>query len=352
MSEDIYSTIVEHSPLINFVYDPGAEQFTYFNRSFRRLIGCDDGPVSGDAVWRLIPADERDYLRKFYWELLQGDQKENIELRMSVNNEERWLRLSASLMAPGSKKLIIGYAADITAENHNFNTLKKFANKKNSVLNILSHDLRGPLGIANTITQVIDKKIDDPHLLELTQTVSKIIRQSISLIKDLTSREFLETAEVELVKSRVNIALKFKEYIEELQRSQKNSKRTFKFSSSSEAVFINIDESKFFQVVNNLVTNALKFTHDDGGIIAVEVTESIDSILFTFSDNGIGIPEKFLPVLFEEFSGVGRIGLKGEPTTGTGLSVVKTILGWHNGSIRVQSKEGEGTTFYVEIPKG
>jgi two-component system sensor histidine kinase VicK len=74
-------------------------------------------------------------------------------------------------------------------------------------------------------------------------------------------------------------------------------------------------------------------------------------VLFTFSDTGIGIPEKFQADLFEKFTPARRKGLNGEPNIGMGLSIVKTILKWHQGSIRVDSKENEGTTFYFEVPK-
>lgn len=98
------------------------------------------------------------------------------------------------------------------------------------------------------------------------------------------------------------------------------------------------------------MTNALKFTKKQGEI-SLTLTDQTDSVLFTIRDNGIGTPEKFHPLIFEKFTEARRIGLNGEPTVGLGLSIVKTIVEWHRGNIWFESKENEGTTFYVEISR-
>ena len=112
---------------------------------------------------------------------------------------------------------------------------------------------------------------------------------------------------------------------------------------------MNLDESKFMQIINNLMTNALKFTKDDG-IISLSVKEQHYSVLFTFSDNGIGIPKQFHTSIFEKFTEARRKGLKGEPTGGLGLSIVKLIVEWHKGKIWFESEEGRGVTFHFTVP--
>jgi two-component system, OmpR family, sensor histidine kinase VicK len=262
---------------------------------------------------------------------------------------KKWIRLRGVSTALDTRQIVLAYAMDITAERNNLHTIKKYANKKNSTLNILSHDLRGPLGLANTATQILKQKIVDPRLIELTEKVSSIISRSIDMINNLVGREFSETTDVELVKERINIAAKLKDYMEEAQQAESITKRTFSFSSSDESIFIELDESKFMQVINNLMTNALKFT-EDHGTISLRAVRQENSVLFTFSDNGIGIPKHFHPTLFAKFTDARRKGLHGESTMGLGLSIVKTIVEWHDGRIWFESEEGKGTTFYIEIP--
>jgi two-component system sensor histidine kinase VicK len=68
------------------------------------------------------------------------------------------------------------------------------------------------------------------------------------------------------------------------------------------------------------------------------------------ADTGIGIPAELQPIIFEKFTKARRPGLRGERTTGLGMSVIKTIVGLHKGHIRLESAEGKGTTFYIELP--
>lgn len=350
MSDDIYKAIAEQSPHATFVFDLGSDRFVFANRAFKLLTGTEKSKVTVSALLELVHPEDRRYLAKSYQRLLDGVNRQTIDLKLVVNNEEKYVRVTPVLLFTESTKFIIVYAADFTADTKNLQTVKKYANKKNSVLNIISHDLRGPLGIANTVTQVLTKKVEDPKLIDMIKTVSKILDQSIELITDLTGREFLETTGVELFKQRVNITQKLKEYMEEAQKSSAKKKRTFNFSSSANSIFVSLDESKFMQVMNNLMTNALKFTKDDG-TISLDIKDQQDSVLFTFSDNGIGIPAHYHPTLFAKFTDARRIGLSGEASVGLGLSIVKTIIEWHDGKIWVESEEGAGTTFYIEIPR-
>jgi two-component system, OmpR family, sensor histidine kinase VicK len=210
--------------------------------------------------------------------------------------------------------------------------------------------LKGPLTVSNTITQILDREVKDPKLKRLIKTIEKVNQEAINLIRDLTQREFLETTEVVLVKKRIDIVTKLKEVMEEYEKSEKETKRKFEFSSSKTRIFLNLDEAKFMQIINNLTTNALKFTKDDG-IISLRLEDKKDKVLMIFSDNGIGIPEQYHSKLFEKFTDARRTGLRGEPTVGLGLSIVKILVEWHEGEIWFESKENVGTTFFIEFPK-
>jgi two-component system sensor histidine kinase VicK len=113
---------------------------------------------------------------------------------------------------------------------------------------------------------------------------------------------------------------------------------------------VEADEVKFMQVINNLISNAIKFTHD-GGIITIRIEEKKNLILISIQDNGIGIPEHLQDGLFEKFTKARRPGIKGEPSVGLGMSISKTIVEWHKGRMWFESKEHKGTTFYIELPK-
>ena len=170
------------------------------------------------------------------------------------------------------------------------------------------------------------------------------------LIRDFIKQEFLETSQVSLVKVRVDLIERLRSIIEQYQHSQLNMAKTFHLESTSEKIFIAIDADKFFQVINNLISNSIKFTHDDG-VISLRVEEKKKTILITVQDNGIGIPKKYHDGLFDKFTKARRPGIRGEESVGLGMSIIKTIVEWHTGKIWFESEENKGTTFYVEIPK-
>ena len=120
--------------------------------------------------------------------------------------------------------------------------------------------------------------------------------------------------------------------------------------ASPNADVVTLDELKFKQVLYNLLSNAVKFSHDNG---AVEVAFSLDSsqqLRLQVRDYGIGIKPEDMPRVFQEFeqleSGAGRRF----PGTGLGLALTKKIVELHNGSIRVESEFGKGSTFIVSVP--
>ena len=343
MYENSYSNI-------SFVYDHGSSGFVFIDESLALFLNTASENITPEFLLSCVYADDADYLKAMYAELLTGSVIDSIEFRIVIEGKIHTVRLTPFLVITEGKTLIIARLADITSQSNNFDIIRRYANKKNSILNMLAHDLRGPLNIARTLTKSIGKKIDDPALLNMTKSIGGILDQSISLIINLIDRELLETVDVELSMQRVDIAGKVAEYIEECKRSENAADRIFKFSSSKTSIYLEVDEAKFMQIMNNLVTNSLKFTRP-GSIISMDIFDYDESVRFSLSDNGIGIPEELHSNIFEKFTKARREGLKGEPSTGLGLSIVKMIVEWHKGKVWFESEENVGTTFFFEIPK-
>jgi signal transduction histidine kinase len=114
-------------------------------------------------------------------------------------------------------------------------------------------------------------------------------------------------------------------------------------------LIVNADGPKLEQVFNNLLSNAIKFSLA-GTVIKVEISGTDNSVLTGVHDQGQGIPEEELDKLFKPFQKTTVKSTGGEKSTGLGLSIAKRIVEAHEGSIRVDSKVGEGTIFYVELP--
>jgi two-component system sensor histidine kinase VicK len=333
---------------ITFIYDLDIDWFSYVHPSVSYVVKEQD---DFSNVFSLVHPDDRDEIIKQFKLLLNGTYTGCSKFRLVLNNEERWFRIAPQLISIKSENLIFGNVMDITAEEHDMETMRKYANKKNSILHLLSHELKGPLGTARNLSKDLYRHLRrDSFVTNHLNIIARIISECIYLVEDFTDREFLETVNIELVKKRVNIAKKISEYIEELNRSETAIERVFSFTTSAKNIYLKIDEAKFIQILNNLVSNSLKFTQP-GGRISIHLRNLPTTVIMDFKDNGIGIPEHLLPFIFDEFTKAKRRGLRGEATMGLGLSIVKAIVHWHKGKISVKSEENKGTIFRIEFPK-
>ncbi|HRI46524.1 MAG TPA: ATP-binding protein, partial [Ignavibacteriaceae bacterium] len=116
------------------------------------------------------------------------------------------------------------------------------------------------------------------------------------------------------------------------------------------AINITADEHLLNMLIRNLLTNAIKFTHV-GGIIEFLADENFESISFSIKDNGVGIKEENLGLLFKLDKHISTEGTNGEKGTGLGLVLCNEIVQKHGGRIDVESRVGVGTTFSVTLPK-
>jgi len=351
MNDTLYREMAERSVVANFVFNLGTGKFTYANHAMRSLFQTNRKSLRPDFIAKLIHPEDYQHAAKAFNDLQKEGLSSNIQFRITIDKEIKWVHAMAALNDDSqAEKLVYGSAIDITPTITSYRLLEKYANKKNAVLNVLAHDLVGPLNIAAMLGASLKSSNRDPNDLKLIDSILKINRQAIDLIRQLTEREFLETVESKLALTRTNISRTVKEYIEEYQKSTPDGKRNFQFSSRPDTIFLSVDEPKFIQVLNNLITNALKFTKEQGRI-TVRIQDKGDTVLFSVGDDGIGIPEKYQGVLFDKFTDASRTGLQGEPSIGMGMYVIKNIIEWHSGKVWVESKEGEGTTVYFTIPK-
>lgn len=302
----------------------------------------------------LVPPADLEYLQSSYSSLQLGDYKDDIEFRLNLpDGKEYQFRLTVYLHGKSEEKAVLtGYLEDITAAKAHERRLDDLSNRKNAVLNILSHDLAGPLGAIQNYTYLLSKQksvLDVEQVAKMISAIEKISKRSTNLIQQFVRNEFLESMGVEVSKTRVNLVEKLEYFMTDYYGVQDTSNLNFEFNTSSKEIYADIDDAKFMQVFNNLISNAMKFT-PDGGKITINMEKREETILISVSDTGIGIPKEFQAQLFEKFNKARRPSLKGEPSVGLGMSIIKTIVEWHDGKIWFESEENQGTTFYIEIP--
>jgi two-component system sensor histidine kinase VicK len=355
-SEDFRNALTEQIDQVVFAFQVEAQQFSYLNPSFEQVFGLKRKSVDAAQLLQMVHGEDQEYVTEVYQDLLKGESKQRMEFRFLLpKNKERWLRVHPFLLQENGKQVIAGLAEDITDFKHYADVELKLSHKKNAIIQILSHDLAGPLGTIQSLSSLIATRIKgyrDEDLNHVVGLITKTAKGSIHLIQDFVAQEFLESSQMALITARLNMVERLREIVEQYQDSQQTTKVTFELFSSDPSIYVEVDDVKFFQVITNLVSNSIKFTPDDGRItLRVEDKEDSGTVLISVEDTGIGIPKKYHASLFDKFTKARRPGLREEPSVGLGMSIIKTIVEWHKGKIWFESEENKGTTFYVEIPK-
>ena len=115
------------------------------------------------------------------------------------------------------------------------------------------------------------------------------------------------------------------------------------------SVWIEIDTDKMTQVIDNILNNAIKYS-PDGGKVTITMQTTDTQLILSISDQGLGIPKKDLPLIFDRFYRVDKARSRAQGGTGLGLAIAKEIVKQHKGFIWANSEEGEGSTFTIVLP--
>ena len=226
--------------------------------------------------------------------------------------------------------------------------IQKIIKTKTDILEIVAHDLLSPFASIESMIRLLRKQRLSPDKQDkyLNLLLSEC-HSSRTLINDL-----LETARYDNEKEFSTETTELNAFLTEVQtkwETQLKGARSLVLYTPEQPVFASLNKERFDRVLDNLLTNAVKFTPENGQI-NMEVLPQKGHIQLNISDNGIGIPRELQPYLFQRFTKARRKGLHGEATTGLGLSITQHLIEKHGGSIRVESAENVGTVFQITLP--
>ena len=352
-----FAALSAQSDLVYYCYDPAARQVLFVSAAYERVLGGQAAQATTElpAWWDALHPDDQPYLREQLTAVLAGATASPLLLRLTLpDGSPRRLRFSASrYFPPAAGPLLAGTVEDVTAEQLAIESAQRYQAKKNSMLEILSHELASPLTLAEQMTDYLDEKLGgtaDAEVARVLAGVRRACREGVALVHDFVSQELLDSAALQLNLERQNLGEQLGIVLDNYRQRQHAAGHRFAYEVTDPAIYVQLDNNKFLQVINNLVSNALKFT-PDGGLIAVQVSQPRPGrARITVADSGVGIAPTALPHLFERFTPARRPGLRGEKSTGLGMSIVKTIVELHGGHIACASQEGRGTTFTIELP--
>ncbi|GAA6617053.1 sensor histidine kinase [Scytonema sp. NUACC26] len=223
---------------------------------------------------------------------------------------------------------------------------------KSQMLAVISHELRTPMNIILGFSQLLLRRYY--HLLppELREMVEKIVQSGkhlLKLIEDILDFCKLETSKLELNLQEVNFVELVTRIVEELKPLAERKNLTLILHSELKNPNIINDRDRLQQAVTNLITNAIKFTETGGVFVEIQQVKG-DRLVLMVKDTGIGIPESEVAHIFTEFWQVDKSTTRKQGGVGLGLAIVDKLVRLMKGTITVESKLGEGSTFRVELP--
>lgn len=239
----------------------------------------------------------------------------------------------------------LGNAFNIMSEK-----LENLDRARNEFVSNASHELKTPLSAIKVLAEsLIHMGGDVPEIyIEFLNDINKEIDRLNAIITDLLSLVKMDSQETPVDFEVLDLSDLVERTVKSLEILAQRKNITLD-TMIEQDVTIKGDAPKLQQAISNLVDNAIKYT-PEGGRVMVDVYIGDDQGIVKISDTGIGIPTEDIPHIFDRFFRVDKARSRYTGGTGLGLSITQKIVLMHDGNIRVDSKEGRGTTFFVSLP--
>jgi signal transduction histidine kinase len=232
--------------------------------------------------------------------------------------------------------------------------LKSLHRKKNEFLGIVAHDLRNPIAAIMMSAEVLLEELaeGDTSPVVMTEILNKVRKNSsrmMRMINDLLDISAIEAGRLELHREPFSPTELVQKVIEDHFHSAQHKDIHIYMADMGEVAYAFADRRRMRDVLDNLVGNAIKYTHS-GGEVCLWVEQQEGSLMFHVTDNGQGMTEEDLEKVFTAYQKLSARPTNGEQSTGLGLAIAKKIVEAHGCEISVKSQAGEGCTFSFNLP--
>ncbi len=319
------------------------------NPAATRLLGIEGLQIIDESLRRCINNED---LARAVTEALDTEKSRYVEISQEITSSEEsgkvFLRTNTApvLNEDGETMGSVTVLHDITQE-------KQINDMKSDFLTMVSHELRAPVSAIQQQLSVIEEgmagSITEKQARMLTRAKERTTG-ILDLIKDLLDVSKLDSGIV--VQHKESTVLQdILEKVCQLMEPEAEAKGIrLNLETSDHLPLVNADRENMEDVFINLISNAIKYNVEGGGV-TVSVLSHGEFLRVDIADTGIGIPKKDLPRIFDRFYRVKNPETRTIIGTGLGLPIVKSIIEAHHGSISVKSREGEGTTFTLLLPR-
>ncbi len=273
------------------------------------------------------------------------NEKDSIILNYSNEKKLLYLRANFSVIQRET-----GFINGLIVVLHDITEQEKIDEERREFVANVSHELRTPLTTMRSYLEALaDGAMDDkelaPRFLNIAQTETE---RMIRLVNDLLQLSKLDNTDYKLTTTWVDFGRYFHRIIDRFEMS-KSRNVTFKRLIPSEPIGVEIDEDKITQVLDNIISNALKYS-PEGGQVTFKLQVIGQFVEISIRDEGMGIPKENVAKIFERFYRVDKARSRKMGGTGLGLAIAKEMIEAHKGHIWASSEEGKGTTIFFTLP--
>lgn len=329
-------------------------QFEYLNNMFLEYTGLPADQLTG---WRwtnvIHPEDVQLHVAAWNESLATGNMLE-IEHRVRKHTGEyRWhLARALPVYKPdGEIAMWVGTNTEIHDQKQSEAMLREEHHRKDQFLALLAHELRNPLApLSNAILVFPSVQNDPENCAALLGIMHRQIRQMTRLIDDLLDLARITTGRMRLRREKIDAQSVVSAAVEAVQPLISERQHHLKIAIPDEELWLDADSARLAQILTNLLHNAAKYT-DSNGQLSLTVERADSDVLFRIRDNGAGITKEMLVKIFDLFMQVDLTLDRAQGGLGIGLTLVRTLVELHGGSVSASSEGiGHGSEFVVSLP--
>jgi len=272
-------------------------------------------------------------------------EQDSIILDYSTHSNPYILRANFSVIQKET-----GFVNGLIAVLHDITEQEKIEMERREFVANVSHELRTPLTTMNSYLEALtdgawqDKEIA-PNFLHVAQTETE---RMIRLVNDLLQLSKMDSKDYKLNSEWVNFVNFYNRIIDRFEMTKEQSV-AFERKLPDTPIIVEIDPDKLTQVLDNIISNALKYS-PEGGKVTFKIKKDEDCITVSVADQGVGVPKGTVDKIFNRFYRVDKARTRKLGGTGLGLAIAKEMIEAHGGKIWARSIEGKGTTIFFTLP--
>jgi PAS domain S-box-containing protein len=335
----------------------------FVNRAGLEMVGLADleearrTPVASF----FFPEDQRQIVDEFFPAVLErGHGEIEVRFRHFKTGDARWMAYKVITLpdAAGRPAAFATVSQDVSERKRLEDSLRRLASdlsdadrRKNEFLAMLAHELRNPLAPISNAARALRLSGNDPAAVQTaSEMLERQVGQMARLVDDLLDMSRITTGRIELRRERIELAPIVYQAVEAARAVYRSQNHELLVTLPPEPVYLDADPVRLAQVIGNLLNNAAKFT-DKGGHIALTVERHGGQAVIRVKDDGIGIAREHLPIIFDMFAQIDTSLERSRDGLGIGLTLVRTLVEMHDGSVEVHSGgPGRGSEFVIRLP--